>query len=471
MARVTYLSGMANPSLPRVMTLRDVVLFNITAIVGLRHLQTASQFGPASIVLWLIAMVVFFLPSAAAVRELSEIDPRTGGLYRWADRAFGQRHGFLAGWSYWVSNIVYFPALLVSTAAIAAYAGGAGTAGLAESSVFVGVVSLGCLWFAIVTNLVGLRIGRWVPNIGAYGTWLPAAILIGLAIWAFARFGSATPFTGRFLPSHFNVELINFFATITFAFAGLELAPTLGDEIRDPAATLRRGVIISGVAIVAIYIIGSLAILVALPPDQVNVTNGVAQVVAVMAERLGGGGSWLLALAAIVAVLIALGNVGGVAAWLAGSARLPFAAGIDRVLPAAFSRVHPRWQTPYVALLAQGGFATLFVLLGLMGSTVRDAYVALQSATVILYFVPYLYLFGAYLRLRRERTLRTAWMGWAGFCTVALSIALSLIPPAVERPLWFELKVVGGVSGFLIVGWWLGVRGVRQRTASGGGPP
>ena len=116
MARVTYLSGMANPSLPRVLPLRDVVLFDITAIVGLRHLQTASQFGPASIVLWLIAMVVFFLPSAAAVRELAEIDPRTGGLYRWSERAFGQRHGFLAGWSYWVSNIVYFPALLVSAA-------------------------------------------------------------------------------------------------------------------------------------------------------------------------------------------------------------------------------------------------------------------------------------------------------------------------------------------------------------------
>jgi amino acid transporter len=460
---------MSQPSLPRVMTLRDVVLFNITAIVGLRHLQTASQFGPASIVLWLVALLVFFLPSAAAVRELAEIDPRTGGLYRWADRAFGRRHGFLAGWSYWVSNIVYFPALLVSTAAIAAYAGGAKTAGLAESSLFVGAVSLGCLWFAIVANLVGLRIGRWLPNIGAYGTWLPAAILIGLAVWAFTRFGSATPFTGRFLPSHFNFELVNFFATITFAFAGLELAPTLGDEIRDPAATLRRGVVISGIAIVSIYIVGSLAILVALPADQVNVTNGVAQVVAVMAERLGG--AWLLPLAAIVALLIALGNVGGVAAWLAGSARLPFAAGIDRVLPPAFSRVHPRWQTPYVALLAQGGFATLFVLLGLMGATVRDAYVALQSATVILYFVPYLYLFGAYLRLRRERSLRTAWMGWAGFGTVALSIAVSLIPPAVESPLAFELKVVGGVAGFLIVGWWLALRGVRQRTASGTGTP
>ncbi|HEX9704244.1 MAG TPA: APC family permease [Gemmatimonadales bacterium] len=456
------------PALPRVMTLRDVVLFNITAIVGLRHLQTASQFGTASILLWLLAMAVFFLPSAAAVRELVAIDPRTGGIYRWAHAAFGARQGFLAGWSYWVSNLVYFPALLVSTAAIAAYAGGSGTVHLAESSLFVGVVSLACLWFALGMNLVGLRVGKWLPNAGAYGTWIPAAILLLLAAWALATHGSATEFTaGRLLPERFNYELVNFFATITFAFAGLELAPTMGDEIRDPAVTLRRGVLLSGVVIVSIYILGSVAMLVALPAEQVSVTNGVAQVVAVLSERLGF--AWLLPAAALVAVLIALGNVGGVGAWLAGSARLPFAAGIDRALPPAFSKVHPRWQTPHVALLTQGGIATAFVLVGLAGATVRDAYVALQSATVILYFVPYLYLFAAYLRLRRARTWRTAVTGWAGFGAVVFSIGVSLIPPGVESRWAFELKVVGGVAVFLVVGWWLARRGVRETTAFGAG--
>jgi amino acid transporter len=417
--------------------------------------------------LWLLAMVVFFLPSAAAVRELSDLDPRTGGLYRWSERAFGAKHGFLAGWSYWVSNVVYFPALLVTTAAIAAYAIGAeGGARLGASTTFVGVVSLGCLWFALGVNLAGLRLGRWLPNIGAYGTWVPAAILVGLAVWALVAHGSATSFTtARLLPDRFNYELVNFFSTITFAFAGLELAPTMGDEIRDPAATLRRGVFLSGLIIVAIYILGSVAMLVALPADQISVTNGIPQVVAVLSQRLGA--SWLVPAAALVAVLIALGNVGGVGAWLAGSARLPFAAGIDRVLPPAFSRVHPRWQTPYVALLAQGGFATVIVLLGLAGATVRDAYVTLQSATAILYFVPFLYLFGAYLRLRRDRSWRTAVLGWAGFVTIVASIGLSLVPPAVESAVTFELKVVGGVAAFLLVGWWLGVRGVSRRTASG----
>jgi len=448
------------------MRLRDVVLFNITAIVGLRHLQTASQFGPASIVLWLLALVVFFLPSAAAVRELSDIDPRTGGLYRWAERAFGPRHGFLAGWSYWVSNLVYFPALLVSTAAIAAYVGGAGAGAvrLGESSAFVGALSIGCLAIALGLNLVGLRVGKWLPNAGAYGTWVPAAILILLAGWALATHGSATTFTGRLVPERFNFELVNFFATITFAFAGLELAPTMGDEIRDSAATLRRGVAVSGIMIASIYILGSAAMLVALPADRVSVTNGVPQVVAALSDVLGF--AWLVPAAAVVALLIAVGNLGGVGAWLAGSARLPFAAGIDRALPPAFSRIHPRWQTPYVALLAQGGLAAVFVVLGLLGSTVRDAFVALSSATVILYFVPFLYLFAAYLRLRRERSLRTALLGWAGLGTVALSIAVSLIPPAVESPLVFWAKVVGGVIGFLGLGVLLARRGVRERTAS-----
>ncbi len=461
---------MSQAPLPRVLTLRDVVLFNITAIVGLRHLQTAAQFGPASILLWLVALFVFFLPSAAAVRELAEIDPRSGGLYRWSERAFGGRHGFLAGWSYWVSNLVYFPALLVSTAAIAAYAGGvAGAAQLGANPAFVGAVSLGCLWVALGANLVGLRTGRWLPNIGAYGTWIPAGILILLAGWAFATHGSATAFTHGLLPARFNYELVNFFATITFAFAGLELAPTMGDEIRDPVATLRRGVILSGLLIAAIYILGSVAVLVALPAEQVSVTNGVPQVVAALSGILGF--RWLVPAAAVVALLIALGNLGGVGAWLGGSARLPFAAGIDRALPPAFSRIHPRWQTPYVALLVQGGIATVFVVLGLLGATVRDAYVALSSATVILYFVPYLYLFGAYLRLRRERSPRTAFLGWAGFGTVLFSIGVSLVPPAVESALTFEAKVVGGVAAFLLLGWWLAGRGVSRRTAIAGEAP
>ena len=184
--------------LPRVLRLSDVVLFNITAIVGLRWLTTAaSQFGLASLSLWLVAMVVFFLPSAVAVRELADIDPGAGGIYRWVRRAFGPLHGFVAGWGYWVNNLFYFPSLLVATAAIAAYAGGPRFVRLGDDNVFIGALSLAGLWLAVGMNVVGLRIGKRLQNLGGYGTWLPALIFVVLAAWSLAAHGSATPFALR----------------------------------------------------------------------------------------------------------------------------------------------------------------------------------------------------------------------------------------------------------------------------------
>lgn len=447
------------------MRLRDVVLFNVTAIVGLRWLTTASQFGPSSLLLWLLAMLIFFLPSARAVRELTDLDPRSGGMYRWVCRAFGPTHGFVAGWGYWVNNLFYFPSLLVSTAAIAAYAAGPRGVHWGDNSWFVGGLALGGLWLAIWLNIVGLRVGKWLQNVGGYTTYLPALFFVGFALWALVAHGSSTTFAVRdLIPARFDFTLINFFATMTFAFAGLELAPSLGEEIKDPVATLRRGVVVSGVAIVAIYLLGTLAMLVALPASTISVTNGMPQAVAALVDRIGAPA--LAPAAAIVAILLAVSNIGGVGAWLAGSARLPYAAGVDRALPAAFGRVHPRWQTPHVAFLVQGGLASVFIVAGLSGASVRDAYVTLTSTTIILFFIPYLYIFAAYLKLRRDRSVAGFTTGWVGMGAVLLSIGVSLVPPGVERPLAFEAKVWGGVIGFMLIGWILAHRAaVREPTA------
>ena len=275
--------------LPRVMRLRDVVLFIISAIVGLRWLTTAaSQFGLASLGLWLLAMVVFFLPSAIAVGELADIDPGAGGIYRWVRRAFGPMHGFVAGWGYWVNNLFYFPSLLVTTAAIAAYAAGPRFVHLSDDNVFIALVSLVGLWLAVAMNVVGLRVGKRLQNLGGHGTWLPGLIFVTLALWSLTAHGSATPVTARsLLPAKLDLQSINLFATMTFAFAGLELAPTLGDEIYDPARTLRRGIVVSGLAVVGMYVLGTAAMLVALPHETVSITNGMPQATAALVERLG----------------------------------------------------------------------------------------------------------------------------------------------------------------------------------------
>ena len=448
--------GRVSAQPPRVMGLRDVVLFNISAIVGLRWLTTSSsQFGFASLLVWVVAMVVFFIPSAIAVRELADIDPGSGGIYRWVNRAFGTRQAFVAGWGYWVNNLLYFPSLLVSTAAIAAYAGGPRTAALGNSTTFILIVSLIALWFAVWLNLVGLRVGKWLPNLGGFGTWVPALLFVLFATWSLMAKGSATPITARsLLPERFDLPSINLFATMTFAFAGLELAPTLGGEIHDPARTLRRGVLTSGLAIVAMYILGTAAMLVALPHETISVTNGMPQAVQALVERLGVAALGFMP--SLIALLLLLGNLGGVSAWLSGSARLPFAAGVDRALPEAFGRLHPRWQTPYVSLLLMGGLATLFIAAGLAGSTVKSAYLLLTQATLILFFIPYLYIFAAYLKLRRQRTVATALTGVVGLAAVAFSIVLGFVAPADEaNPVLYRVKIAAGVVVFMGIGFWL----------------
>src|SRR5439155_192302 len=163
--------------------------------------------------------------------------------------------------------------------------------------------------------------------------------------------------------------------------------------------------------------------------------------------------------AAIVAILLVLGNLGGVGAWLAGSARLPYVAGVDGALPAAFGRIHPQLQTPYVGLLLQAAIATVFWIASLVGTTVKNAYLVLTQTTLILFFIPYLYLFLAYLRLRRQRTVTTALAGLVGSAAVLFSIVLGFVTPADETHPWlYKAKVVGGVVGFMLLGVLLGGR-------------
>jgi APA family basic amino acid/polyamine antiporter len=165
---------------------------------------------------------------------------------------------------------------------------------------------------------------------------------------------------------------------------------------------------------------------------------------------------------ALVALMLVLGNIGGVGAWLTGVARLPYAAGVDRALPPAFSRVHPKWRTPYISLLTQGALAAVFIVLSLAGTTVKSAYLALAQTTVVLFFIPYLFMFAAYLKLRRVRSPLTALTGWSGLVSVAFAIVLAFVPPQGDNPLIFELKVAGGVLVFSVVGWLLSARpGVR----------
>ncbi|MCP4727124.1 MAG: amino acid permease, partial [bacterium] len=169
----------------------DIILLNVTAIIGLRWISLAASTGNASIVLWLAALVFFFLPQMFAVIDLSSRMPGEGGIYFWAKETFGSFHGFITGWCYWTNMLPYFPNLLVYTAGISVFIAGSQYQGVGEDKLYVLLFSLGALWTVTVFNIIGLRLGKWVNNIGGIGSWLVGSALIVFGIICLFKFGKA----------------------------------------------------------------------------------------------------------------------------------------------------------------------------------------------------------------------------------------------------------------------------------------
>jgi amino acid transporter len=460
----TVTSG-AEPSvvtLPRVLTLRDLVLFNIVAVLSLRWTATAAAAGPSSLSMWVLAALFFFIPQGLAVGYLSSRFPQEGGIYFWTKQTFGEGHGFLCGWCYWVNNILYYPNLLMSTAVIATYAIGRGDTGLMEDWTYILLATLTALWVAVLINIVGLKTGRWLQNIGAVGTYLPGAVLIGFGIHAMLTRAAATPITlASITPNLGNMSQLNLWASIAFAYAGLELCAVMGDEVKDPRRSLPRSIYIAAPFIGFLYIAGTASLLWLVPSGDVHIVSGFFQAIASGASDFGG----LLWIVPAAAALYVVGNIGGIGAWLTGPARIAFVIGLDRYFPPAFGRVHPRWKTPYVAILTQAILATIFLLLSVLGrgTTVEKAYLVLLDTMLLVYFVPYLYLFVTYLIIRlRAPSLGTeslwngkaagALVGSAGFVLTLLAMTVATIPPSDTEPWAFRIKVIGGATLFIGLG-------------------
>ncbi len=462
----------AKPKLPRVMGFWDVLLFNIVTVLGPRWIAAAAHNGTSSISLWFLAALLFFVPTALVIAELSTRFPQEGGLYAWSKDAFGEFHGFVAGWTYWIYTLFYFPALLFASAAMAAYIGGIGYAPLAQNRSFLLAGSFALFFVAVFMNIIGLRVGKWLQNAGAVGTFVPLMMLIVAAACVWYRHGSVTQFTWSNIQPHWNWDTVNFWPQIAFAFGGLELVSSMSEEVKNPRKTFPRAILGSGIVIAVIYIAGTIAVLSLMSSVNVDPKSGVFQALTIASATLK-----ITALGIIAAVLVTVGNAGGVGSTVAGISRVPFAVGVDRYLPRAFAKVHPKWQTPYVSILVQAVISGAILLLSQISETTVSAYQILVDATNILYFIPFLYMYAAVIKLayRPDRETSTAalipggkagvWFaGGLGFIIVLASIILSVIPPGeTANKLLFEVKLIGGTGFGLLLGVMLFVRGARTK--------
>jgi amino acid transporter len=451
----------------------DVLLFNIATVLGPRWIAAAGHNGTSSISLWVLAAVFFFVPGALVINELSSRFPEEGGLYAWSREAFGPFHGFVAGWTYWIYTFFYFPGLLLASASMAAYIMGGRGSALAQDRTFQLTVSLGILLVAVVLNIVGLNIGKWLQNAGGVGTYVPLLMLVGIAAVLYLHHGSATHFTMANIMPTWNWDTVNFWSQIAFAFTGLELVSAMSEEVRDPRRTLPRAVFGAGALIALMYIVGTFAVLSLAPAADIDPQSGVFHAITVgsVALKLG-------FLGVLAAILVTFGNAGGVGSTVAGIARVPFVVGVDRYLPAAFGKIHPRWKTPWVSILVQASISAAILLGSQINETTQGAYQKLIDAGIILYFIPFLYMFAAVIKLARRNDRNDnphavlvpggvpgVWIcGGLGFAVVLGGIALSLVPPGgTANKLGFLLTLVAGTAGSILIGLLLYWRGARAK--------
>jgi amino acid transporter len=474
-ATATSPASASNPiaQLRKEMGFWDVLLFNIATVLGPRWIAAAAHNGTSSISLWVIAALFFFVPTAMVVNELSSRFPEEGGLYVWAKEAFGDFHGFVAGWNYWIYTVFYFPGLLLASAAMSAYIIGEGGGALSQNRTFLLLVSLGLLLVAVILNIIGLNVGKWLQNAGGASTYIPLLILVGIAGILWMRQGSVTPFTFANIWPVWNWDTVNFWSQIAFAFTGLELVSAMSAEVRDPRRTLPRAVFAAGALIALMYIAGTIAVLVLVPAPEISPTSGVFHAITVGAIALKIGFVGILA-----AILVTVGNAGGVGSTVAGIARVPFVVGIDRYLPAAFGKIHPRWKTPYVSIIVQAVVSGVILLLSQISETTRGAYQGLVDVAIILYFVPFLYMYAAAIKLagRKDRLENPhavlipggkagVWIAsGVAFAVTLLSIIVSILPPgdSANRAL-FLVKVVGSSLAAMALGLTLYFRGVQAK--------
>jgi amino acid transporter len=409
--------------------------------------------GGVTVWLWIVSLLLFFWPQGIAVIELAHRYPGEGGVYLWAKEVFGDFHGFLSGWCYWTNNMLYVPTVMLYFVGVSVFAMGSNHAALADNKLFAMSTSIGLLLVLTVLNIVGLGVGKWLNNLGAIGTFVAAAVLIllGLTIWL--RFGTTITSAEFRIPADPRFVL-NSFGVICFGLVGLELASIMGDEIRDPARTLPGAVAWGGVLSGALYIGATLTLLIAVGKNDISVLQGIVQAVSHMAQEVGV--TWLIA---PFALMLSLSIAGIGSAWMGGSARIPFVAGLDSYMPPWLGKIHPRYATPYAALIVQAFVSLVLIVINFTASGgVQEAFQTMLSLAVVLQLVPFLYVFAALAKFAWQERVKQGrygrgilmFAGVSGFLTTTLGIALAFFPAKQITSLWkYEVKMVGFTIVFI----------------------
>ena len=261
--------------LKRALNFRDLTLFYIVSGLSVRWVATAAAAGASTITVWLFALFGFFIPLAASVLELSSRYPAEGGLYVWTREAYGDFSGFIAAWTYMMSNLPYFPAVLYFGAGSVLFAFGSHGAHLATDARYFLIFALA--WLAFITLMNRHRSERRQmaqQRLHPRRHSCPSPSSLCSPSSPGHTYGSATSFAFHELIPRPSLKNAIFWSTIFFAFGGCEAGSFMGEEIDNPRRTIPRALFAGGTILAVAYIAGTAALLVALPSDVVHGVDG-----------------------------------------------------------------------------------------------------------------------------------------------------------------------------------------------------
>ncbi len=379
----------------KILGLKDVLLMSFFANLGIRWLPIAAGIGPSTLLFWLLGALLFFLPFSLIVSELSTLYPEKGGMYVWIKKGLGPAPAFVSAWCYWVVNFFYYPAILTFFASNLAYA--LMRPALANNEVYVTTVVIVTMWIMTFTLMGGLKVGKFLSvEGGLLGTLIPVVLLIGLGfgtlIWTHH---SATSFSlPSLLPSQGLMGNLSVLSILMFAMAGMEVIPTFASSVRNPKRNLPRGVLLATLLIFLCYTLGTVAMNLIAAPSDIQNTTGIMSTFALIDTRLHI--SWLTE---IMACLLSFAEIAALSMWLIAPAVMFFQCTEKHLIPQWLHRNNKN-DMPYNAFILQAILVTVIVLLTALLPSVNDMYQVMVLMTTAVYFIPYVLLIVAYVRIK-----------------------------------------------------------------------
>ena len=442
----------------------DLALAQILIVMVPEFFGTAVKAGPAHGVLWLLAILLFFIPQALVVSHLNRLMPLEGGLYEWARLAFNDRIGFLVAWNMWLNTTIQVSQIALVTTTYLTYAFGDRAAWMASNSWVLLAASIALIAGMMVVARLGLRVGKWVSNAGSVFTVGILGVLVALPHFHLRH---ATVSHYQALPlvrPALTLFSFSVFSKMTFgALSGFEQVAIFAGELRSPGRNLARSILFTAPVIALMYILGTSSILAFVSPESIDVIGPIPQALSV---ALGGAGAAAV-LVPIVILLLLTNYLCSYTLYFSTNTRLPLVAGWDHLLPRWFTVLHPKYRTPVNSILFMGGIALAASTAVLIGAGNQEAFVLLQIWSWTFYGLAYLALFAIPLFAPKQKGIRPG--GWlrlgaaCGFLVMLLFVSLSVFPIIDVESKWiYSFKIVVVVIGANLVGWAIYRAGQRR---------